>query len=161
MKNMPRIQKWEELQRNFSRLNRFYITYIIDDHGSFSSVRDAAKNFFRTHYELKEALKKLDFLPENLKGHKGKTEKFVSENPIIALGIDIANKEKHITLNKPRTDHTIGNINTALFVLNPGQHDRSEAKITINGRKEDCLEIAGKIMSLWQTFLTNHNLIKE
>lgn len=158
MNKKPRIIKWEELIRSIERLREFYVNFNSDAFGSFSSPRDAAKNFFRIHYELKEELKTKSQLPKGLRGYNGKTELLVSKNPIIGLGIDIANQEKHGNITNPKTNYSIGNI-TVNVVRNIGENPKTEARIIIDGKREDCLDIGRKILDAWHEFLTNNKLI--
>ena len=55
----PKYQrKWEEINRAYNRLEKFYAG-LIDEDDSFQGPKDFVLNFFRVSYELKEALKKV------------------------------------------------------------------------------------------------------
>jgi hypothetical protein len=155
MESVKYQRKWEELNRTLERLKKFYENLIQDGLDSFQGPKDFANNFFRISYELKEAIKKSNVsltLANDV-------EQFASSNHWIALSLDITNQEKHVELNRSRTDKQIGPISSHIHILDPHRKDRTELKIEIDGQKEDCLKLAEKIVDAWKTFLTDKNLI--
>ena len=147
-------RKWEELNRALERLKKFYENYVQDEQDSFQGPKDFVNNFFRISYELKEALKKSNNVPDSLKGYNGEVEKFANSNQWIALSLDITNQEKHINLSNNRTGKQIGAITSHVHIFDLNGNDRTELKIEIDNKKEDCLELAEKIVDAWKTFLS-------
>lgn len=148
-------RKYEELERCLNRIKRFYDGLIISDHGedSLQSPKDFVRNFFRVSYELKEALKH-----QSVTNIPSQTiEEFSKENPWAGLGIDIANQTKHgwwnIIGGRRKTNKKIGQINTGVHLMSPDGRDRTELTIEIDGKKEDCLELAEKTFHAWSEFL--------
>ena len=153
----PKYQrKWEELNRALERLKKFYQSYVQDGHDSFQGPKDFANNFFRISYELKEAIKKSDNTSSTLPKD---VEQFASSNPWVALSLDITNQEKHVSLNRGRTGKQIGAITSHVHIFDPNSKDRTELKIEIDEKKEDCLELSEKIVEAWKTFLIDKSLI--
>ena len=149
-------RKWEELNRALERLKKFYQNYIQDEHDSLQGPKDFANNFFRISYELKEATKKGNNVPSTL---PNEVEQFASTNQWVALSLDITNQEKHVSLSRSRTGKQIGAITSHLHIFDLNGKDRTELKIEIDGKKEDCLELAEKIVDAWETFLIDKNLL--
>ncbi|MDQ5931847.1 MAG: hypothetical protein QG607_549 [Patescibacteria group bacterium] len=152
-------RKWEELHRALNRLQKFYKNYIHDGEDNLQGPKDFANTFFRISYELKEALKKSDEIPLKFKGYKGDVEQLISSNQWIALSVDIANQEKHIHLNQDRAGKQIGSITSHIYLHSPNGNNRTELKIEINGKKEDCLELSEKVFDAWKAFLIKNKLI--
>jgi len=153
----PKYQrKWEELNRALERLKKFYQNYVQDGHDSFQGPKDFANNFFRISYELKEAIKKIDNISSTL---PNTVEQFASSNPWVGLSLDITNQEKHISLNRSRTSKQIGTITSHVHIFDLNGKDRTELKIEIARKKEDCLEVAEQIVKAWKTFLIDRSLI--
>lgn len=149
-------RKWEELNRAIARVRKFYKNYVQDGLDSFQGPKDYIHNFFRISYELKEALKnsekQLNVSPQNV-------EDFSRTNDWVALSIDITNKEKHNELKDSRTGKSIGVITSHIHLFDPKGMNRTELKIEIDGRQEDCLQLAEKVIKEWKIFLTNKDLI--
>ncbi len=149
-------RKWEELNRALERLKKFYKSYVQDGQDSFQGPKDYANNFFHISYELKEAIKKADNLPVTLLDD---VEQFAGSDQWVALSLDITNQEKHTNLTRKRTSKQIGSITSHVHIFDPNGKDRTELKIEIDGKKEDCLELAEKIVKAWKTFLIEKSLI--
>jgi hypothetical protein len=156
MESQKYQRKWEELNRAFERLKKFYQNHAQDEQDSFQGPKDYVNNFFRISYELKEALKRVQnlllVLPNDV-------EQFASSDEYIALSLDITNQEKHTKLTRHRTGKSIGQITSHVHICDPNDKNRTEIKIEIDNNKEDCLELAEKIVKAWKTFLTDKNLI--
>ena len=154
-------RKYEELERCLTRLQKLYDGLIINSDGedSLQSPKDYARNFFRVSYELKEMLKE----DPGVNISSSTIEGFCRQNQWAGLCIDIANQTKHgiwrIFSNRRKTNKNIGQINAHVHVLSPTQTDRTELTIEIDGKKEDCLQIAKKALSAWQQFLQTNNLL--
>jgi len=156
----PKFQrKWEELCRSFNRLEHFY-NGLIDNVDSFQGPKDYVLTFFRVGYELKEALKKTGGI-KDFDGHNGMVENFVNTNPVIAMGLDITNQEKHVDLQRARSGSKIGEINTHIHMFDPSGKDRTELTVEINNEPRDCLEIARENMKAWKKFLLDTDLIRN
>lgn len=149
-------RKWEELNRALERLKKFYQNYVQDGQDSFQGPKDYANNFFRISYELKEAIKKADNIPTTLPND---VEQFASSDQWVGLSLDVTNQEKHINLIRGRTGKQIGLITSHVHIFDPNGKNRTELKIEIDGKKEDCLELAKKIVKAWKTFLIDKSLI--
>lgn len=144
-------RKYEALNRSLKRLEEFYLGKI-DDSDSFSGPKDYIFGYFDCTYALKESLK---YLPDV------EVEKFVTSESIVALGIDISNKNKHGQLDKSKTNHVIGIVNTHLHIFDPHGKDRTELTIEIDGEKKDCLKLAKENFEYWREYLLKHSLINE
>lgn len=149
-------RKWEELNRALERLKKFYQSYVQDGQDSFQGPKDYVNNFFRISYELKEAIKKANNVPATLPKD---VEQFASSDQWVGLSLDITNQEKHINLTRSRTGKQIGLITSHVHIFDPNGKDRTELKIEIDGKKEDCLGLAEKIVEAWKTFLIDKSLI--
>lgn len=130
------IRRYEELNRIVNRVVNIYKWIIINDSGedSFQSPKEFILNFFRVTYELKENLKN-DFpkLKQNI-------ENEIDLSQRINIWIDIANKEKHWSLSKQRSDKKIWEINTNIHIFDPNwKNNRTEMTIEIDNKKIDCL----------------------
>lgn len=155
------VRKWAELNRTFIRLKKYYESYIQDGLDSFQGPKDFVNNLFRISYELKESLKKSSKIPEDFKGYKGKVEKFCNSDKWVALSLDIANLEKHLNLTETRSGKRIGPMTSHIHMFDPNGKDRTELKIEINGQKEDCLELASRVVNSWEKFLNENNLLSS
>lgn len=153
-------RKYEELRRAYSRIEKLYSGQIINEPGedSFQSPKDVVLNFFRVCYELKEALKKDPNVSQTLKGHNGLVETFCNTDQFAALSLDITNQEKHLGLNIGRSGKQIGIINTHLHLLSPDGHHRTELTIEIDGKKEDCRNLAKSTIESWEKFRKDNEL---
>ena len=144
------------MNRALKRLSTFYKGLVQDGQDSFQGPQDFVRSFFHISYELKESIKKANNMPSTLSSD---VEKFARCNQWVALSLDIANQEKHVTLDRSRTGKKIGVITTNVHVLDPNGRDRTELKIEINGKKEDCLELAKETIDVWKAFLIEKKLI--
>ena len=95
------LSKWLELKRTYDRL--VIQLRQIDQFDSFQTPQDYIRNFFSIGYSLKEALK----IYAKYNQSKWDVEEFVNSNDYIALSIDFANKDKHITLSSKRSAKNI------------------------------------------------------
>lgn len=144
-------RKYEALNRSLKRLEEFY-SGRIDTIDSFSGPKDYIFSYFDCTYALKESLK---FLPDL------EVEKFVASSSVIALGIDISNKNKHGQLGKPKTMYVIGIVNAHVHIFDPQGKDRTELTIEIDGDKKDCLQLAKENFDHWRDYLLHHSLINR
>lgn len=142
-------RKYEALSRSLKRLEEFY-SGKIDNTDSFNGPKDYIFSYFDCTYSLKESLK-----------HKAdiEVEKFVTSDSVIAPGIDISNKNKHGQLDKPKTKHVIGIVNTHIHIFDPQGKNRTELTIEIDGVKKDCMKLAKENFDHWQEYLLKHSLI--
>lgn len=144
-------RKYEALKRSLKRLEEFY-SGKIDNIDSLNGPKDYIFNYFDCTYALKESLKCLADI---------EVEKFVTNDSVIALGIDISNKNKHGQLDKPKTKSVISIVNTHLHIFDSQGKDRTELTIEIDGDKKDCLKLAKENFDHWREYLLNHSLINE
>lgn len=152
------LRRWEELNRTLNRLRDFY-NGEKDKQDSLQGPKDFVLNFFRVCYELKETLKK-DANLVGFDGQYGLVESFINNNPDVALGIDIANQNKHLILNnRRRSTNNIGTINGHIYLSLPSGKSRVEITINIDDIAQDCLKIAESNLNSWKRFLSYHNLI--
>lgn len=151
------LRRWEELNRTINRLKEVY-NGERDKQDGLQGPKDFVLNFFRVCYELKENLKN-DNSIIGFSGKDGLVESFINNNPDIALGIDIANQNKHHILSSKRSKNEVGTINGHLYLSLPSGESRVEVTININGKAEDCLCLAEENLRLWKDFLLKHNLI--
>lgn len=142
--------KYEALNRSIRRLEEFY-SGKIDNIDSFNGPKDYVFSYFDCTYSLKESLRKVAVID---------IEKFILENNIIALGIDISNKNKHCKLDRPRTKHIIGKVNTHIYIFDHVK-DRTELTIEIDGIKTDTLALVKENFACWKSYLIINSLIKE
>jgi hypothetical protein len=151
----PKYQrKWEALSRAYVRLSDFYKGRI-DQLDSFQGPKDFVYSYFHATYSLKEALKEVN----GLGGRDGLVETFVLAEPVVALGIDISNTEKHGELKNLKSNKKIGVINTHVHILDPAGRDRTELTIEVGDIKQDCLDLATKNLNAWKKFFNDHNLL--
>ncbi len=144
-------RKYEALNRSLRRLEGFY-SGKIDNTDSFNGPKDYIFSYFDCTYALKESLKYMADID---------VEKFVTSDSVVALGIDISNKNKHVQLNKPKTKYVIGIVNTHLHIFDPQGKDRTKLSIEIDGDKKDCLKLAKENFDHWREYLLKHSLINE
>lgn len=83
-------------------------------------------------------------------------ESYCNDNENIALSLDIANQEKHVSLSRNRSNKIIGIINTHLHLFSPDGKDRTELTIEINNEKKDLKEIAKMVLQKWEEFFKEH-----
>lgn len=142
-------RKYEALNRSLKRLEEFY-SGKVDNTDSFNGPKDYIFSYFDCAYALKESLKYSADI---------EVEKFVAGDNVVALGIDISNKNKHGQLDRPKTQYVIGIVNTHVNIFDPQGKDRTELTIEINGDKKDCLKIAKENFDHWREYLLKHSLI--
>lgn len=150
-------RRYEELNRIINRVSKIFEWIIINDswEDSFQSPKEFILNFFRCTYELKENLKN-DFpqLKQNI-------ENEINSSQRMNIWIDIANKEKHWTLNhKTRTNKKIWEINTHIPIFDPNwKKDRTEMSITIDNEKIDCLILLKNTKKERENLLKKYSII--
>ena len=88
-------------------------------------------------------------------------EEFVNSNDYIALSIDFANKDKHITLSSKRSAKNIWKMNVWIHINDPNGNDRSEVLIEVDWQKLNWLELCSNVINSWKTFLTDNKLIES
>lgn len=145
-------RKWEALSRASQRINEYYQGKI-DQQDSSNGPKDFVYAYFHATYSLKEALKTID----NFGGHNGVVETFIINEPIAALGIDISNIEKHISISNSKSGKVIGKINSCVSLNLPGKN-RTKLTIEIDGVKKDCLDLVNKNLNAWKKFMFNNNI---
>ena len=150
--------QYERMERSHERLLR---TTDSLHHVGSADARDTLFHFFQDAYHLKDWLKNAD--PPVLTNTQA-VEHFVNASEAMRICADLCNGLKHSRLNDPKHRPRTGDKNTAVTTQSPtvnvGRTGIEHAwTITSNGKTQDALDLAAKIIADWEGWLAGKGLL--
>ena len=145
----------------FERVKR-YLNKIEDQDRDSTAYDDDLWSFFQNCYHLKDWIKND---PDIGDGIKETVEKFVQSNKELRICADLANRSKHLELDRPpREDAKVTSRSTTIYAPVAGSDlvgtSTCEHIITLgDGRKCMALDVARKAVKAWESFLSENKLI--
>lgn len=145
----------------FKRVER-YLKKIEDQDRNSTAYDDDLWSFFQNCYHLKDWIKNDPDVADEI---QRMVEKFVQDNEELRICADLANRSKHLKLDKPpRQDAKITSRNVIIYVPTAGSDSvgtsTCEHIITLgDGRTRIALDVAIKAVEAWKDFLSDNKLI--
>ncbi|MCX5886145.1 MAG: hypothetical protein NT096_09590 [Proteobacteria bacterium] len=143
--NQARLQ-FEKIKRSFDRIKA---------HGADDHAHDDLMHFFEDCWHLKDHIK---FCLAT--SQQAQLEKDVESSTYLKIVADLANKSKHVVLNKKnRVDATI--THKHIHAYDGKYSPPATAKYTVtlkDGATYDAHDIAREAMAEWQAILAKYNL---
>jgi len=157
--NFPIIEKYESMQRSYSRLMEIKDCKKENEVGNTIAVRDAIEDFFNQTYHFKDWLKK----DENIQSCEN-VELFISSNEVMSIAADYCNAQKHAGLDENKSSRSgklVGKLNTHTRIdfLPTGVQFSSDPEIEIDGSYYNAFDLATSCMKEWELFLKRNKIV--
>jgi hypothetical protein len=141
------------LKEQLERVKRF-LNRIEDQDRDSTQYDDDLWSFFQNCYHLKDWIRNDPVVPNQV---KRTVEEFVRRNDELRICADLANRSKHLKLDRPRDDAKITSRSVIVCV---GGISTCEHAITLrDGSKRIALDVARKAVDAWESFLSKNGLI--
>lgn len=146
------LKQFERVKRSLKRIEN-------QDRDS-TEYDDDLWHFFQDCYHLKDWIKNDPNIPDVIKGEKGNIiEEYVEGNKELRICADLANRSKHLELNKSiREDAKITSRNVEIS-LSTGTSTCEHIITLEDGSKHIALNVARKAVEAWDTLLRKNQLI--
>ena len=152
--------QYERMERSHERLLR---TTDSLHHVGSADARDTLFHFFQDAYHLKDWLKNAD--PPVLTNTQA-VEHFVNASEAMRICADLCNGQKHSRLNEenhptnpPRTGDKNTAVGTQSATVRVGAGKEHAWTITSNGKPQDALDLAAKVIADWKGWLAGQRLL--
>lgn len=166
--NSPSARKYRRVRRLYDELTRQYV--MGNEKGIFSQDREDAEaveqtfsQFFTECYHLKDWIKKDKLLPV---APKQDIETYINSCRNLSLACDVANGQKHLTLDKrPRISRDVSLNITPLLSGPIGTYPIGgiykfiiSVKTDSQNNEIDALKLADECVTAWEVFLNKYNV---